>query len=63
MISEALRLHVEGGRVSLFWGMCVVSHGYGGLDCGRDGMRVGLLVLLGGLVACRGKPEHFPSSK
>ena len=37
MISEALELPVEGGRVSHSWCMVVVSHGYGGLGGGRDG--------------------------
>ena len=45
MISEALLLRVEGGRVSHSWGMCVVSHGYGGLGGAGveavDGMHVG----------------------
>ena len=34
---EALELRVEGGRVSNRWGMCVVSHGYGGFGGGMDG--------------------------
>ena len=37
MISEALNLCVEGGRVSHSWCMCVVNHGYGGLGGGWDG--------------------------
>ena len=37
MISEALVLFVIGGRVSHSWCLCVVGHGYGGLDGGRDG--------------------------
>ena len=37
-ISEALELHVEGGRVSRSLCMCVASHGYGGL--GGAGMEV-----------------------
>ena len=32
IISDALELRVNGGRVSHSWCMCVVSHGYGGLD-------------------------------
>ena len=48
MISEALELHVEGGRVSHSWCMCVVRHGCGGLGGGRD---VG-----GDLCACGTKP-------
>ena len=35
LISEALMLHVDGGRVSHSW--CVVSRGYVGLGGGRDG--------------------------
>ena len=31
VISEALELFVEGGRVNDSWCMCVVSHGYGRL--------------------------------
>ena len=31
MISEALELYVEGGRVSHIWCMCVVGNGIGGL--------------------------------
>ena len=34
MISEALEIRVEGGRVSHSWCMCVVGHGYGGLGGG-----------------------------
>ena len=37
MISETLELHVEGGRVSHSWCMCVVGHGCGGLGVGRGG--------------------------
>ena len=44
MISEALVLRVEGGRVTHSWCMCVVSHCYGGLGIGRDGV--------GGWYAC-----------
>ena len=36
IISEALELRVEGGRVSHCWCMCIVSHGYGGLGGGKD---------------------------
>ena len=36
MISEALELSVNGGRVSQSWCMCVVRHGYGVLGGGRD---------------------------
>ena len=42
MISEALDPSVEGGRVSHNWCMCVVSHGYGGLCGGRDGVVDGM---------------------
>ena len=41
MISEALQLYVEGGRVSHSGCMCVVSNGYGGLGGGRDDMHAG----------------------
>ena len=34
MISEALELCMEGGRVSQSWCMCAASHGYGGLGQG-----------------------------
>ena len=51
MISEALELRVEGGRVSQGWCMCVVSHGYGGLGGGRDGG--------GGRYACGTKPRGW----
>ena len=44
MISEALELHVEGGRVSHSWCICAVSHGYGGLGGGRDGVVDGMHV-------------------
>ena len=37
MISEALMLYVEGGRVSHSWLMCVVGRGYGELSNGMDG--------------------------
>ena len=37
MMSEALELCVEGGRVSHSWYMCVGSDSYGGLGGGRDG--------------------------
>ena len=37
MISEALELSVEGGRVSHSWCMSVVSHRYDGLGADRDG--------------------------
>ena len=37
MISEALEVHVEGGRVSHSWCLCVISYGYGGFGGGRDG--------------------------
>ena len=45
MISEALKLPLEGGRVSHSWCMGVVSDGCGGLgggmDGGGDGMHAG----------------------
>ena len=36
MISEALELCVEGGRISYSWCMGVISNGYGELSGGRD---------------------------
>ena len=53
MISEALELYVEGGRVSQNWCMCVACRGYGGF-CGVgievvDGMHAGQSR---GLVVC-----------
>ena len=45
MISEALELHVEGGRVSHNW---YIYHGYGGLGGDGDGG--------GGWYACGTKP-------
>ena len=48
MISKALELYVEGGRVSHSWCMCVVDHGYDGLGGGMDGG--------GGWYACGTKP-------
>ena len=47
MISEALELYVEGGRLSHSWCVCVVGHGYGGLVAGREGG--------GGCYACETK--------
>ena len=45
MISEALELYIEGGRVSHSWCMCVVDNGYGGLGGASmkvmDGMHAG----------------------
>ena len=38
MISEALELRVESGRINHSWCMCVVSHGNGG---DMDGMYAG----------------------
>ena len=37
MITEALELRVEGGRVSHSLCMCAVGYGYCGLGGGRDG--------------------------
>ena len=65
MISEALDLCVEGGRVSHSLCMCVVNHGYGGLGGGWDGS-CGWYACGAkprGLVACRKMPEHFPSAR
>ena len=65
MMSEALELRVEGGRVNHSWCMCVVSHGYGGLSGDKDGG--------GGWYVCGTKPmvllacgvmsEHFPCAR
>ena len=65
MVSEALELYVNGGRVSHSWCMCVVGHVYGCLGVGWDGG--------GGWYACETKPvglvvrrvmlEHFLSAK
>ena len=57
-------LCVEGGRVSHSWWVCVVSHGYGGLDGGRDGDG-GLYAFWtksGRLVACLEMSECFPGA-
>ena len=64
MISEALELCVEGGRVSHSCCMCVVSHAYRGLDRGRDdgGEWYACGTKPGWLIACREMPEHFPST-
>ena len=54
MISEALELYVEGGRVSHSWCMCVVGHGYSRLGEYNNGG--------GGSYACWKKPRdlsHF----
>ena len=36
LISETLELHMEDGRVSRIWCICVVSHGHGWLGGGRN---------------------------
>ena len=62
MISEALELRMEGGRVSDCWCRCVVSRGLGG---GRDG-GVGwhaCMTMPSLLVACREMPEYSPSAR
>ena len=38
VISEALEQRVEGRRVSYSWCVCVVSHGYGVLGAGINGV-------------------------
>ena len=65
MISEALELRVEGGRVSHCWCMCVVGHGYGWFDGGWDGGRgwYSCGTKQRGLVAFQVMPEHFPSAR
>ena len=37
MITEALELYMEGGRVSYSWCVCLVGHRYGGMGGGRNG--------------------------
>ena len=63
MISAALELCVEGGRVSV--DTCVVSHGNGGLGEGRDGGGGWYLCRTKprGVAAFREMPEHFPSAR
>ena len=58
MISEALELLVESGRVCHSWCMCVVGHGYGGLGGGRDkgGGWYACVTKPGVLVACQEIP-------
>ena len=62
MVSEALELRMESGRVSFIWCMCVVCHGYGGLGWAGmevvDGMRAGQ-----SLGVCCVMPELFPSAR
>ena len=64
MISEALRLRVEGVRISHSWYMCVVSHSHGRLGGFKDGgggwYACGTKPM--GLVACLEMQEHFPSA-
>ena len=65
MISEALELRVERGRVSHSRCMCVVSYAFGGLGGGRDGgggsYAYGRKSRL--LIACREMSEHFLSAR
>ena len=66
MISEALELCVKDGGVSHSWCMCVVgSHGYGGLDEGRDGGNgwYACWSKPGELIACRQMPKHIPRAR
>ena len=65
MISEALELCVESGRVRHSWCMCVVSHGYGGMGGGRDGSCGWYAYRMRPrrIVACREMPEHFLNVK
>ena len=58
VISEAMELHVEGGRVSHSWCMCVVRQEYGGLGEGRNGGfgSYACGTKPRGLVACREMP-------
>ena len=61
MISGALELRVEGVRVSHSWSICVVNHGYSGLDGDMDGY--GGWHVCGtkprALVECREMPDQF----
>ena len=61
MISQALELYVEGGRVSHSWSMCVVSRGCDRLDEGSGGWYA-CRTKAGGLVPCREMPEHIQSA-
>ena len=63
MISEALELYVEVGRVSHSWCMCVITHCNGVLVRGRDegGGWNACRTNAWELVACREMPVHFPS--
>ena len=63
MISEALELSVEGGRVSRSWCMGIVSDGYGGLGGSMDGGGgwYACGTKPGELVACSEMPRHFSS--
>ena len=67
MISEALELYVEEGRVSDSSCMCVDGHGNCGLGGCRDGgggwYACRTKPKPKGLVACREMPEHFPSAR
>ena len=64
IISEALELYVEVGRVSHSWCICVVGHGYGGLGWDGDGSCGWYACEIEPvrLVTCREMPEHFPST-
>ena len=63
LVSEALELHVEGGRVSHSWCMSVVSHGYGVLGGVRDGGGEWYACRTKPRVTCREMPEHFQSAR
>ena len=64
MISEALEVYVEGGRVSHSWCMGVVSHGYGRLGGGSDGGGGWYACWIKlGVVTCRKMPEHLLSAR
>ena len=65
MVSEALELRMQGGRVSECGCMCVVGHGNGGLGWCRDGGGGWLACRAkpGGLFACQEMSKHFPSAR
>ena len=65
MMFEALRLYTKSGQVSHSWCMCVVNHGFGGLDGGRDGGGgwYSCGIKSGGMVACREMLEHISSAR
>ena len=65
MISEALELREEDGRVNHSWWMGVGSDSYGGFNWGRGGggSWQTCRTTPAGFVACREIPEHYPSAR